>query len=112
MHLIYERLMPGGIVVFRVPNMASPVALINYFGDLSHVTPLNEGSIRHLIFDSGLTMCGLYPEPFAYPRSLSTIAGIFLWPIYKFLTDSAMAAFGIHAKVLTPNLVCVLSKLE
>jgi len=108
LQLIYKCLMPGGTVIFRVPNMASVLALANYFGDLSHVTALNEKSIQQLIYDSGLVIKEIYPEPFAYPRSISTILGILLWPFFKFITASTMAAFGIHTKVLTPNIVCVL----
>lgn len=108
--LIHTRLLPGGTVVFRVPNMASPLAMVNYFGDLSHTTALSEISIGQLAFGSGLTVSGVHAEPFSYPRSLATLTGILLWPFYKVAMTCILAAFGIRCRVLTPNLVCVLTK--
>jgi SAM-dependent methyltransferase len=108
--LIYDRLLPSGVVMFRVPNMASSTALANYFGDLSHRTALTEVSIRQLVFQLGFTLRGIYPEPFAYPRSLATLLGILTWPFYRTFTRLILSAFGIRPPVLTPNLVCVLVK--
>ena len=108
--LIHTRLLPGGTVIFRVPNMASPLAMVNYFGDLSHTTALSEISIRQLVFGSGLKVSAVHPEPFSYPRSLAALAGILLWPFYKVAMICTLAAFGIRCKILTPNLVCVLTK--
>lgn len=112
LRLIHDRLIPGGIVMFRVPNMASPTAMPLYFGDLSHVTALSEVSIKQFIFDSGFTLCGVHAEPFAYPRSLATLVGVLAWPLYKGLMHAVLAAFGIRSKILTPNLVCILRKSE
>lgn len=110
--LMHRRLSPGGILMFRVPNMASPLALTNYFGDLTHVTPLNEVSLTQLIFEteSGFEVQGVYAEPIPRPRSIRMVLGVLFWPLYRALTSSALAAFGIPTKVLTPNLVCVLVK--
>lgn len=110
LHLIHTRLVPGGIVVFRVPNMASPLAMVNYFGDLSHTTPLSEISIRQLTFGSGLVVHAVHPEPFGYPRSLGALIGVLLWPLYKWMIFCILAAFGMRCRVMTPNLVCVLTK--
>jgi SAM-dependent methyltransferase len=105
-----NRLAPDGRIVFRVPNMASPTAMFNYYGDLSHTTPLSEISVRQLVLGTGLRIEALYPEPFAYPRSLASAVGIMLWPLYKAMTRATLAAFGIRAKILTPSMVCVLTR--
>ena len=76
--LIDSRLVPGGFLIFRVPNMASPLALVNYFGDLSHTTALNEVSARQIAFETGLKVESIHPEPFAYPTSAATLIGIIL----------------------------------
>jgi hypothetical protein len=47
--LICDRLVPGGRIIFRVPNMASPLGMYNFYGDISHVTGLNKISIKQLI---------------------------------------------------------------
>ncbi len=108
--MIHDRLMPGGMVLFRVPNMASPLALPNFFGDLSHVTPLSGSSIRQLVFDSNLTLAEVHAEPLAYPRSVRDVFGIGMWHVYRFILSSVLRAFGIRNQVLTPNVVCVLRK--
>lgn len=110
--LVYEKLVPGGLLMFRVPNLAGGLGLLNYHGDLSHVIALNEVSLRQLAFGSPFSSVSLHPEPLAYPRSVAAFAGLLLWPLYKVCTQAVMAAFGIRARVLTPNLVCVMTKSE
>lgn len=108
--LAKSRLQKDGRIVFRVPNMGSPLGLINQFGDLSHRLGLNEISVRQLAFEAGLQIHSVEAEPFAYPRSLSTILGYLAWPIYRTMTKLAYAAFGQHVRILTPNLICQLTK--
>jgi hypothetical protein len=108
--LIHDRLVAGGLLVFRVPNMASPLALTNYYGDLTHAIALNEVSIRQLLFDTGFASHQVLAEPFAYPRSISTVVGILLWPLFRLVQGLTLAAFGINGRVMTPNLVCVVRK--
>lgn len=108
--VMYDRLQPGGIVIFRVPNMSSPFALTNYFGDLTHKTPLNEVSIRQLIFGTEFFVEGMYDEPVARPRSTRMIFGVVLWPIYKQILLTLLSAFNLQSRIVTPNLVCILKK--
>ena len=107
--IIKTRLTSKGFVIFRVPNMASPFALINYFGDVSHTTPFTELSIQQLAFNSGLRLVSVHPEPFAYPTRMSSIIRTLIWPIFKSIYVLLLAAFGINARVITPNIVCKLS---
>lgn len=108
--LIARKLKPGGQLVFRVPNLASPLALYNQHGDLSHVTAFTEVSAGQLAFDAGMTVVAIHPEPLCYPRSLSSLVGFLVWPIYREMTRLALAAFGIRARVLTPAIVCVFTR--
>ena len=105
--LIHDRLVPGGLLIFRVPNMASPLALTNYFGDLTHAIALNEVSIRQLLFGVGFAHHAVLAEPFAYPRSIGAVIGVLLWPFFRLLYGTLLAAFGIHGRVMSPNLICV-----
>jgi len=107
---IESRLAPGGALVIRVPNLASPLSLFNFFGDLSHTTPLNEMSMRQLAHDTQFGKIRFHAEPFAYPRTLAAVFGIVIWGIYRLTTCALLAAFGVKAQVLTPNLICVLTK--
>lgn len=109
--LIADRLMPGGMLVFRVPNLAGGLGLFNYHGDISHTTALNEISLRQLAFGTPFVHVDVRAVPFAYPRSLMGLFGLLLWLPYKVCTTAVMAAFGISAKILTPNLMCTMRKV-
>ena len=108
--LLHDNLSDSGFVVIRTPNMASPLALRNYFGDLSHVCPLNQDSIRQLFFGSGFKRIRFAPEPFHYPRGVMALIGIVLWPPALFIFKSLYSAFGVNKLVLTPNLMVILRK--
>jgi SAM-dependent methyltransferase len=110
--LIESRLVDGGFLVFRIPNMSSPLALVNFYGDLSHTTPLNEFSIPQLIFDTGLYIESIKAEPFYFPVSPKIVIGIIVWPLFCMFYRILFAAFGMKTRILTPNLVCVLRKKE
>jgi len=105
------KLSDGGEVVFRVPNAGTPLGLINQYGDVSHVNAFNEVSARQIAFEAGFTRVDVQPEPFAYPRSLSALAGLALWPLYAGVTRAIFAAYGQKPKVITPNLICILKKV-
>ena len=108
--MLEDRLLPGGIVLIRVPNMATGLGQFTYFGDLSHTTALNEMSLRQLAFDTAFSTIRFYPEPFAYPRTFASALGIGLWPLYRLGLSAILAGFGIRAQVLTPNIICLLTK--
>lgn len=103
------RLKPGGRVIFRVPNMGSPLALLNQHGDLSHVNAFNEISVRQIAFDTDMDVVAIHAEPLAYPRSPRGLMGMALWPVYRAGTKMVLAAFGVQPQILTPNLVAVLT---
>lgn len=105
-----DRLTGDGRIIFRVPNMGSPLALLNQHGDLSHVNAFNEVSVRQIAFDVGLDVEAVHPEPLAYPRSVGAVIGLTLWPAYRTLTRMVLAAFGVRGRVLTPNLIGVLKR--
>jgi SAM-dependent methyltransferase len=108
--LIADRLVPGGTLVFRVPNLAGGLGLFNFHGDLSHTTALNEVSLRQLAYGTPFVQVEVRPEPLAYPRTPMGVVGLLLWLPYKYCTMAVLAAFGIKARILTPNLVCIMRK--
>jgi SAM-dependent methyltransferase len=110
LNLVDDKLQDGGILVFRVPNMGSPLGFFNYFGDISHVTPMNEVSIKQIALETKMELIGLYSEPFAYPKSLRTILGIAIWPLWENLYKIIASGYGINIKILTPNIMCVMQK--
>ena len=55
-------LAPGGRVVARVPNVASPWGVQVQFGDLTHKTPFTPGSMRQLALAAGFTCTACLPQ--------------------------------------------------
>jgi SAM-dependent methyltransferase len=108
--LVADRLVPGGLLMFRVPNMAGALGLYNFYGDFSHTTALNEVSLRQLAFGTSFTQVEIQAEPLAYPRTVLGLAGVLVWLPYRFLNAAVLAAFGIRARILTPNIVCTMTK--
>lgn len=101
-------LVQGGRLVIRVPNMSSPFGMVNFYGDISHVSPLNEHTMRQLAFETGMVLEGVYPEPFSYPKNLFAVLGCFVWPMVNLVWKLSYAAFGVKVRVFTPNVIFVL----
>ncbi|QWD48042.1 class I SAM-dependent methyltransferase [Polynucleobacter paneuropaeus] len=106
--LIKLALIPNGLLIVRVPNMASPFGMMNFFGDISHVSALNEHAIRQIAFETGMILECVYPEPFSYPKNLMTLMGIIIWPAVNLVMRLSYSAFGIRGRVFTPNAIFIL----
>ena len=55
-------LRPGGNVIIKVPNAASPWGLQFQFGDLTHKTAYSPDSLRQQAIAAGLTCTACYPH--------------------------------------------------
>ncbi|MBT3358031.1 MAG: hypothetical protein HN403_00205 [Rhodospirillales bacterium] len=53
LNALRDLLTPGGLVVLRVPNAASPWGLQYQFGDLTHKATYGPGSLLHLAQAAG-----------------------------------------------------------
>jgi SAM-dependent methyltransferase len=106
--LIKLALIPNGLLIVRVPNMASPFGMMNFFGDISHVSALNEHAIRQIAFETGMVLECVYAEPFSYPKNLMTLMGIVIWPVVNLTLKLSYSAFGIKVQAVTPNVIFIL----
>jgi SAM-dependent methyltransferase len=55
-------LRPGGRMVARVPNVASPWGLAYQYGDLTHRAAYSPGSLRQLALAAGCVCLGVHPQ--------------------------------------------------
>ena len=55
-------LAPGGRILARVPNVASPWGVQVQFGDLTHKTPFTPSSMRQLALAAGFTCTACLPQ--------------------------------------------------
>lgn len=108
--LMKRKLKIGGSIVIRVPNMASPLAMTNFYGDTTHVTPLNLNSIKQLCFSAQLDVISFHSEPYAFPRSLIDVIGCAAYICYRAWHLLVLRAFGIRGVVSTPNIVVLIAR--
>lgn len=98
--LIKTALNPGGKIVIKTPNAASPWGLNYQFGDLTHKTAFTAESLRQLATACGLKVDLIYDQRRGSPR--------------RMLTDRLVHKFLAWALLTPPplwgaNLYCVLS---
>jgi SAM-dependent methyltransferase len=108
--LAHNVLTKDGQIIFRVPNMGSPLGMINYFGDSTHVTPLNFSSVQHLAWNNQFRLLSIKAEPFSYPRSLFDLLGRILYGVSALQYKLIMRAFGVKKTIFSPNIICIYSK--
>lgn len=97
---LYRRLTPGGRVVLRLPNAASPFGLKHQFGDLTHRAAYTVGSLRQVAYAAG----------FAPPICLPVYRRTGLRRITQRLTESLAARlFGDAPDIWTASFIAVLT---
>jgi SAM-dependent methyltransferase len=110
LQVAHNVLSEDGKIIFRVPNMGSPLGMINYFGDTTHVTPLNLSSVMHLAWSNNFVLSSIESEPFSYPRSLFDLLGRIFYGLSAFNYKLMMKAFGVNKTIYSPNIICTFSK--
>lgn len=110
--LIARKISVDGEVILRFPNMGSPLASYNFFGDITHKQALNINSLRQLLFKSKLRIKSTYEEPLRMPLSIKSALGIVLYPLCRFIFSCVQSAFRIDNKYLSPNILVKLEKSE
>lgn len=92
-------LAPNGLVVVRVPNMASPWGGMHQFSDLTHKTAYTPGSLEQLALAAGYEAAAFLPQRRGSP--FRRIAEDCLhWLLSRVLTTAP--------QVWTPNVIAVL----
>lgn len=79
-----EKLRPGGRIVLRVPNAASPWGLTYQQGDLTHRTAFSPGALRQLADAAGLTATAILPQAEGRRRRVFTdrlVHGFLSWAL-------------------------------
>lgn len=94
-------LKPGGRVVVKVPNAASPWGAQYQYGDLTHRTAFAPGSLRQIAVAAGLVCLGCHPEAEGSP-----IRRFFDKALHGFLSHVLLAP----PEVWTANVIAVFER--
>lgn len=86
LQLVHRSLNPGGVVLFRVPNAASPLGLMGRFGDLTHETAYTEISAHQLLAVAGFEHIRVSSHEIAIKTPLHVIPWLvrrIVWNLYR-----------------------------
>lgn len=100
---VRERLVPGGYVVIRTPNMGSLLGALGRYGDLTHEWGMTEQSAVHLLTAAGFNRAGV---EVAAAWEAATPAGRARERYLRLLHRMVFLAAGkARPRIATPNLL-------
>lgn len=105
--LIQSSLRPGGMVMFRTPNMDAPLTSVYSFGDFTHECLLNKSSAMQVMLSSGFSGVEVLPSSMAVQPVWKEWMRKCLWFFVQLRLKMVLFSSGrTWADVLfTPNLV-------
>jgi SAM-dependent methyltransferase len=107
-------LKPGGVFLCRVPNGDSPFGLSLQHGDLTHISNIGSGKLRHLSAQAGLdvVLVAGEAEPFTGVSARLLLHRLFAYPMKRLLNACVNALYFPAQPVAFAwaNLTAVLQK--
>lgn len=112
--LLYQKLNPGGIAIFRTPNMDGLHSNSYAYGDYTHECLLNPSSAKQLGLVAGFRVVEIYESNMATSNFLKEIMRKILFAFIKFRLKLEWFATGksIREMVVSPNMLIVMKKQE
>jgi SAM-dependent methyltransferase len=111
--LIASALIPGGVLVARVPNAASPFGGHIRYGDFTHESSFTARSVRQLAAAAGLGSVTVFPCP-PVVHGLKSAARVSVWKLVSAFYKIALAAETgeLRGHIVTQNLTFVARKAD
>ena len=78
----HQALKPGGVLMFRVPNMANPMAAYPRYSDMTHEIGFTEKSARQLVYVGGFRDVSLRGELLFRKKGIKTFLRKWLVRLY------------------------------
>jgi 2-polyprenyl-3-methyl-5-hydroxy-6-metoxy-1,4-benzoquinol methylase len=112
LNAIKSSLKPGGVAIFRTPNMDAPIASAYAYGDYTHQCLLNYSSARQIMLASGFNGVEILPSYMGVSGALKNAVRSFLWGIVQFQHKLILFASGRSGRevLFTPNIVIKVRK--
>lgn len=104
---IKQALNPGGIGLFRMPNLDSPLASVYAFADISHETFFNKSSATQLFSAAGFSHMEVYPSLIRNQLAWKEVIRRIIWWKLRIVLKVVLFATGRtwDDVVFTPNLI-------
>jgi 2-polyprenyl-3-methyl-5-hydroxy-6-metoxy-1,4-benzoquinol methylase len=112
LHVAFEHLNPGGVVIARTPNVDGLFGTVLSFGDITHELHLNVLSARELMAATPFSDVGIHGvDPVGGALSVRLVRAIAL-PIVRIMARLVAVAAGVSWKMVMwqPNMVIVARK--
>jgi 2-polyprenyl-3-methyl-5-hydroxy-6-metoxy-1,4-benzoquinol methylase len=104
---IQKALKPGGVGIFRMPNMDAPMASVYAFADVSHETFFNKSSAQQMFTAAGFAQTEVFPSLIRNQSAWKEAIRKVLWWKFKLVIKLLLFATGRtwNDVVFTPNLI-------
>jgi SAM-dependent methyltransferase len=102
-------LKPGGMVIFRTPNMDAPLTSLYSYGDFTHECLLNKSSALQLMKSTGFSEADVLPSMIHVQGVLKEALRKIIWSLTLLSIKAMLFASGRTWKdaVFTPNLIII-----
>lgn len=98
---------PGGLLIFRTPNMDAPLTSVFSYGDFTHECLLNKSSALQLMNSCGYSKSEVSASLIKVRNPIKELIRKILWSAAKFNLKVSLFASGRtwHQVVFTPNII-------
>lgn len=105
--IIRKSLKPGGMVLFRTPNMDAPLTSVYSFGDFTHECLLNKSSAMQVMLSSGFVQVEVLPSQMTVSPLIKEWIRKILWFCFELRFKLLLFSSGRtwNDVLFTPNLV-------
>ncbi len=109
LHLIQNYLNPGGIAIFRTPNLDAPMATVYANGDFTHENYMNASSAQQVMMACGFEKVQVFESNMQIPNALKEIIRKVVFSILKFRFKLTLFATGRSTQnvLISPNMVII-----
>lgn len=107
LRLIYEALKPGGMVIFRTPNLDAPFATLYANGDFTHENYLNASSARQVMMNCGYNDIAVKASLIRIQNPVKEAVRKIVWQMLLFRLKLQLFATGRSSRgvLFTPNMI-------
>ena len=109
LHLIQNYLNPGGIAIFRTPNLDAPMATVYANGDFTHENYMNASSAQQVLMACGFEKVQVFESNMQIPNALKEIIRKVVFSLLKFRFKLTLFATGRSTQnvLISPNMVII-----
>ena len=109
LHLIQNYLNPGGIAIFRTPNLDAPMATVYANGDFTHDNYMNASSAQQVMMACCFEKVQVFESNMQIPNALKEIIRKVVFSLLKFRFKLTLFATGRSTQnvLISPNMVII-----